>query len=291
MAEAEPVALDDFRQAHWYYTGRTKKVRVVVMHATQSPERTGAARAIASYFATNLDPARKGSAHITVDNTETIGSVRHQDTAFGAGGANSDGYHIEQVGYSEQDESEWADDYSKGVVVRAADAARAACEFFDLPKVWLSADDLLAGAAGITDHNTCSAAFGGTHWDPGPNWPRAEFMALVRQDPPAGPVPVPTPGDDDMPTSPSNSWDQSGRYWVAVQGVDNACWIKTWTASGGWSDWSSIGGTLTAGPTISAGPGGRVDVVCRGINGHVYHNWRPAAGDWVGWEDIGGLVA
>lgn len=173
------IAVDDFVPARIQHAGRRRKVRLVVMHATQSKERKGAARAVAAWFA---DPAAKGSAHVTCDDAETIGSVRPQDTAAGAPGANEDGFHIEQVGYSEQGEPEWLDAYSEKVLKRAATAARQACEYFDVPRVWLSVQDVRDGKAGITDHNTITKATGrGSHWDPGPHWPRGRFMALVNE--------------------------------------------------------------------------------------------------------------
>ena len=160
--------------------GRARKVRLVVMHATQSKERKGAARAVAGWFA---NPDAKGSAHVTVDDRETIESVKPQNTAAGAPGANQDGYHIEQVGYSEQGEAEWLDAYSEAVIERAAGVARWACEHFDIPKVWLSVQDVRDGKAGITDHDTITKAMRrGSHWDPGPHWPRGRFMALVTQE-------------------------------------------------------------------------------------------------------------
>lgn len=185
---AVSITIDDFIKAHLQHPGRKRKVRLVVVHATQSKERKGAARATAGWFA---DPAAKGSAHVTCDDAETIGSVHPQDTAAGAPGANEDGFHIEQVGYSEQGEPEWLDAYSEKVIARAARAAIEACDLFDIPKVWLSVQDVRDGKAGITDHDTITKATGkGTHWDPGPFWPRGRFMALVQQE------------DDDMAMTP-----------------------------------------------------------------------------------------
>lgn len=180
------------------HKGRSRKVRLVVIHATQSQERKGAARAVARYFA---GPDAKGSAHVTCDNAETVQSVYPQDTAAGAPGANEDGWHIEQVGYSEQGEAEWLDAYSEAVIARAAQAARWGCEHFGLPKVWLTVQDVRDGKAGITDHVTITKATGkGSHWDPGPHYPRGRFMALVNE-------------EDDMPLSD----DDINRIAAAVE--------------------------------------------------------------------------
>lgn len=176
------IFTDDFLQARWYYQGRKRKVRLGVLHATQSPERKAAARGVARDFATRI-AAKKASAHVVIDNKEIIGCVGAGDTAFAVPNANADGFHIEQVGYSEQEEIDWLDTYSQDVIERAASCARQASELFGLPKVWLSVEDVKAGKAGWTDHATCSKALGGDHWDPGPNYPREQFMALLRLDP------------------------------------------------------------------------------------------------------------
>ena len=45
---------------------------------------------------------------------------------------------------------------------------------------WLDAGALKKrGARGITGHSDVSRAFGGTHWDPGPNFPIEFYLALV----------------------------------------------------------------------------------------------------------------
>lgn len=196
--ETPQVTVDDFIAARWFYPGRQRKVRLGVLHATQSPERKRAARGVANDFASR-PASNKASAHVVVDDAETIGCVKPGDTAFAVPSANADGFHIEQVGYSEQQLLDWQDDYSQKVIARAAACAREASAVFDLPKVWLSVDDVRNGHRGWTDHATCSKALGGTHWDPGPDYPRDQFMQLLTggvPDPP--PVPAPVQEDDDM---------------------------------------------------------------------------------------------
>lgn len=202
------IDIDDFVQARVWHPGRARKVRLVVVHATQSRERAGAARATARYFASD---EAKGSAHVTCDDRETIGSVRPEDTAAGAPGANEDGFHIEQVGFSEQAAGDWGDPYSRAVVVRAAKAAREACAHFGIPRVWLTVDDVRAGKAGVTDHNTITLATGkGSHWDPGPGWPRQRFMDLL------------------APTQPASEEDDEMKpHWVRIGTDERAAWVHT----------------------------------------------------------------
>jgi hypothetical protein len=56
------------------------------------------------------------------------------------------------------------------------------CAAYDVPVVFLTPADLLAGKHGITTHANVSLAFGeSTHWDPG-FWPQYRFMRLVRKE-------------------------------------------------------------------------------------------------------------
>jgi hypothetical protein len=65
-------------------------------------------------------------------------------------------------------------------VARAASRTRELCLRLKVPIVLLSAADLVAGKHGICGHDDVSAAWHQTnHSDPGPNFPWAEFMALV----------------------------------------------------------------------------------------------------------------
>ncbi|MFE7332570.1 hypothetical protein ACFU8W_48590, partial [Streptomyces sp. NPDC057565] len=36
----------------------------------------------------------------------------------------------------------------------------------------------------------------------------------------------------------------NGRTNLFVRGTDNQLWQRTWTAAGGWSSWTALGGTL-----------------------------------------------
>jgi hypothetical protein len=55
------------------------------------------------------------------------------------------------------------------------------CKKFGIPAVYRSASALKLGKKGITTHMQCTKAFGGSHTDPGPNFPMDEFLALVHQ--------------------------------------------------------------------------------------------------------------
>jgi hypothetical protein len=63
---------------------------------------------------------------------------------------------------------------------RAAYKTALHCKRFKIPVRFVDAAGLKAGKRGITTHVECSKAFGGSHWDPGPGWPKALFMGMVR---------------------------------------------------------------------------------------------------------------
>jgi hypothetical protein len=55
-----------------------------------------------------------------------------------------------------------------------------------------------------------------------------------------------------------------------------------------WSNWESLGGTITAGPAASSWAGERLDTFVKGANNAVWHKWF--AGGWSGWESLGGVI-
>jgi hypothetical protein len=76
--------------------------------------------------------------------------------------------------------TQWLSPQVWPAVVRAASRTRELCLRLSVPIVLLSAADLVAGKHGVCGHDDVSAAWHQTnHSDPGPNFPWAEFMALV----------------------------------------------------------------------------------------------------------------
>jgi len=52
---------------------------------------------------------------------------------------------------------------------------------YRIPGRWLTIAELRAGKRGYTTHVDVNAAFqGGTHWDPGPHFPRDWFLQKCR---------------------------------------------------------------------------------------------------------------
>ncbi len=81
------------------------------------------------------------------------------------------------------------------------------------------------------------------------------------------------------------------RLDVFTAGADKAIWQKTYSASTGWGEWASIGGSATSQPHAVTGPDGRIDVVVRGADNHAWmRTYFSSIGQWGSWEDLGGPV-
>lgn len=149
----------------------TSAIKWIVMHDTEG----GTARAIAHYFSSELSG---GSTHLVVDDDECFRCLRNDQVPWGAQGANYAGFHIEQCGYARWSLVVWK--MHLPMLRRAAYKAALHCKLFDIPVRFVKAAELKQGYKGITTHVECTKAFGGSHTDPGPGWPRYLFMGLVR---------------------------------------------------------------------------------------------------------------
>lgn len=205
--------VDSFVQARHYRPGRTKPLRLIVIHATQGGETAASAEGVQAMFARG---DRVASAHVSIDTNTVAGSVHPQDTAFAAAGANSDGYHIELCGRSEQTAAQWDDDASRKVIGNGAKHAGEASAAFGIPLVWLSPAQVAGTGRGLCTHHDVSLAFPAVstgHWDPGPNFPKQRFLELA-----FGVVPIPDLTEDDVA-----KWtyvqDDTGKIFLASPGL------------------------------------------------------------------------
>lgn len=183
-----------FIQARNFTPAKRESADIVVIHTMEAAEKPGTARAVASWFAGASAP--RASAHFCIDAQEVVQCVDLKDVAWHAPGCNRVGIGLEHAGYAKQTAPQWDDEYSRALLERSAFLAAELCRVFRIPVVRLSATDLRAGGArGICGHSDVSKAFAGSdHWDPGPNFPWASYMArvaeLVRSD--TDPAPAPT---------------------------------------------------------------------------------------------------
>jgi hypothetical protein len=144
----------------------------IVLHSTEGPSAAGAA----AWFANDLS---RGSAHLAVDDRECYRTLDAAQIPWGAPGANYRGFHIEMAGYARWTALIWSRQHRR-TLSRAAYKAALHCRKYGIPPTFRTAAQLRRGEPGVTTHNECSKAFGGTHWDPGPGWPRLAFMSALR---------------------------------------------------------------------------------------------------------------
>jgi len=177
-----------------YQSPATGQPRLIVIHSMECPIEIGRARSVAQWFAGPTSP--QASAHYMVDPAEVWCGVLPRAVAWQCGGANQyaggASIGIEQTGYAAYD-AEWlGSSEAQAQLDRLVDLVGSLCDRYGIDRVWLTADQLHAGASGITTHGFLSSIGMGTdHTDPGPNWPVEEFMRRL--------VGAPTPsGDDDM---------------------------------------------------------------------------------------------
>ena len=170
MTPVDALCDTTYTAAHNSGVRKPEDIRLVVLHSTEG----GTAESVARYFTT---PQSGGSAHLVVDDLDCYRCLRNIDIPWGAPGANTAGFHIEQCGYARWTKAEWLE--HDLTLRRAAYKAALHANHFGIPLQWLSAAGLKRGLRGVTTHADCSQAFGGDHTDPGPFWPRRYFMRLV----------------------------------------------------------------------------------------------------------------
>lgn len=157
----------------------SRTVTTVVIHTMEIPERSGAARRCAAWFASEVSEV---SAHYCVDADEIVQCVDEADIAWHARGGNTASIGIELAGYARQTAAEWADPTSAPILARAAELVADICSRHAIPVRRVRASGLRRGAHGITGHADVSVAFRKSdHWDPGPAFPWAAFLRQVRE--------------------------------------------------------------------------------------------------------------
>jgi len=168
--------MGQYTPAH-YYEGRNADLRLIVIHTMEAPEGPQTAENIAAYFASGAVVA---SAHACVDQDSVVVCLPPTATAFAAPGANADGYQIEHAGYASQDGEGWNDAESQSMLKLSAAHAREIALAAGIPLKHLTNAELAAGEAGFVGHNQVSDVYKRSdHWDPGPQFPWSQYMALV----------------------------------------------------------------------------------------------------------------
>ncbi len=169
------------RAAHDSGIRRASSIDLVVIHSAEGADSFGSdntAEGVAYFFALESTQA---STQLAVDRDSCVRMLPDLVIPWGARGANSDGLHIEICGRAGWARSTWLSKANRPMLDRAAAKVAKWCWLYDIPRRWLSNGDLLRDGRGLTTHNDVNVAFKrGTHWDPGPNFPRDWFLERVR---------------------------------------------------------------------------------------------------------------
>lgn len=154
-------------------------INLVVIHTAESDLASG--WSVVSWFG---KPEARVSAHYVVSPDTIYQCVPDEYVAWAAPGANRNGIQVEFLGRASWTASAWqAHGWpASDMLVRGARLLAGLCKRYDIPVVLLDADALKgSGAQGITTHAAVSAAFKrSTHWDPGPGFPIADLLEMVR---------------------------------------------------------------------------------------------------------------
>jgi hypothetical protein len=147
------------------------QIGLIVIHCTQS----NSARSSAEWFANSRT---QGSAHVVLDDDECYRTLVDSAIPWAAPGANTRGFHIEIAGFAEWSREDWM--RHRRALRRAAHKAAMHAVKFAVPIRLLTAAQLRNGSEGFATHARCTTAFGGSHTDPGPNYPIDRFMRWTR---------------------------------------------------------------------------------------------------------------
>jgi hypothetical protein len=164
----------------WTNANRTS-VQLIVIHTTEGHERATSAEDGAAYDARRTDGT---STHYFHDSNSTVQCVRTNDQAHTARRqGNRRGIQHELCGRAGQTDAQWDDAASNGTLRQAAKQAARDVRKWGIPVRHLAVGEIKAGYRGFCGHYDITRAFpedGGTHTDPGPNFPWTEFLNLVR---------------------------------------------------------------------------------------------------------------
>jgi N-acetyl-anhydromuramyl-L-alanine amidase AmpD len=162
----------------WTNANRTA-VQLVVIHTTEGSARDQAAEDGAAYDVRRTDGT---STHYFHDSTSTVQCVRTEDQAHTARAqGNRRGVHHELC--TRAGSANWADAYHQAMLARVAKQAARDARKWGIPVRHLTVEQVAAGVKGFCGHWDITRAFpqdGGTHTDPGPNFPWSQFLDMVR---------------------------------------------------------------------------------------------------------------
>jgi len=169
-----PIAFIQARD--WQWANRTV-VDLIVLHSAEVGEYHSSAEGVAAYF--KMGPPEPASSGYVVDDDSIVQCVKDEHIAWHAPGVNPRSIGIEQAGYAKQTRDEWLDPYGQRMLALVAKLVAAKARQFNIPLVWLTPADILAGKRGLCEHIDVTHAYPhlGTHVDCGPGYPKDIVLA------------------------------------------------------------------------------------------------------------------
>lgn len=161
---------------------RASQIKFIVVHSAEASDDIGAdttAEGVANYFSR---PSTQASTQLAVDRDSCVRMLSDLVIPWGAAGANTTGLHVEICGRAKWTRQEWLSPQRTTMLDRAAYRVAEWCYTYDIPARWVGPLSLRLGRKGITTHYDVNQAFKrGSHWDPGPGFPKDEFLAWVKE--------------------------------------------------------------------------------------------------------------
>jgi N-acetyl-anhydromuramyl-L-alanine amidase AmpD len=186
----------------WTSGRKAGQPSVIFIHTTEGSEGRASAEDGAAYDARRTDGT---STHFFVDQDSTVQEVLTSDEAHAARSHGNDvGIQIEVCGKAGQSVAQWADAASAGAIEQCARLCVALRKKYGktrFPLVNLTPAQLRAGQHGFAEHKDATlawAADGGTHEDPGPNFPWSKLFARIKQIEAPIPAPPKPPVEDEV---------------------------------------------------------------------------------------------
>lgn len=157
-------------------------IKWAVIHSAEASDDFGAdttAEGVANYFAR---PSTQASTHLAVDRDSCVRMLPDLIIPWGASGANSNGLHVEICGRAGWSRAQWLNPSRLPMIDRAAYKVAMWCYHYSIPVRWVGPVGLKLGRKGLTTHKEVNDAFrNGSHWDPGPGFPKDVFLGYVKK--------------------------------------------------------------------------------------------------------------
>jgi len=161
---------------------KASQIKWCVIHSAEASDDSGAdttAEGVANFFA---NPATQASTQLAVDRDSCVRMLPDLIIPWGASGANTGGLHVEICGRAGWTRAQWMQKSRLPMLDRAAYKVAMWCYHYSIPVRWVGPTGLKLGRKGLTTHKDVNDAFkNGSHWDPGPNFPKTFFLQLVQK--------------------------------------------------------------------------------------------------------------